>query len=291
MTKQLRLSAFLVAVAFGAWSLAEDGPSRRYTVDQQLVIASFQLDVDRVKALLAKGADPDARIGEHEQSLFLDKWTLGFPIASSRWTLVLAVANSHRAPQPERPTENTVEARNAAWENLRAVDPKVIAHRDQRRVAIAKLLIAAKANLDHDDGYGATGLYHSAYNGFDDLSLLLIESNAKLETKTGIYIDGNGDITPMHRATKSPKVLVAMISHGANVNVADTSGATPLHWAVRGRHVESVKLLIAAGAKVDAKDNKGHIPSDWCNTYGEPGSPESAAKKQIAKLLQVATRK
>jgi len=40
-------------------------------------------------------------------------------------------------------------------------------------------------NLDFDDGYGATALDVSVSLGFDDLSMLLIESNAKLNTKTG----------------------------------------------------------------------------------------------------------
>ena len=291
MLTRLRLSTFLVAVAFGSWSLAQDGPPFKYTVDQQLVIASFQLNVDRVKALLANGADPNARIGKHERSLFTDKWTLGTPWASSRWTPLLAVAESHRAPQPEKLTENTVEAREAALERLKAVDPKLIANRDRRRVAIAKLLIAAKANLDHDDGYGDTALSASVYNGFDDLSLLLISSNAELDTKT-IYFDGEGDITPMHRATDTPKVLEAMIKRGANVNVADTSGDTPLHWAVRAPNVASVKLLIAGGAKIDAKDNEGRLPSYWCKTFGIfelPGDAEE--KKEIAKLLRAASRK
>jgi ankyrin repeat protein len=173
---------------------------------------------------------------------------------------------------------------------LKAVDPKLIAQRDSRRVAIAKLLVAAKAKLDLDDGYGATALSSSVYNGFDNLSLLLISSNAKLDTQTGVYIDGSGDISPVHRATKSPKVLQAMIKHGANVNVADTSGSTPLHWAVLARNVDSVKLLIEAGAKVVATDKEGRRPSYWCKTYGDLKFPGDAEKKQITKLLENAAK-
>lgn len=68
-------------------------------------------------------------------------------------------------------------------------------------------LIAAKVNLDLDDGYGATALYEAIYNSYDEMALLLIEAGAKVNTKTGIYIDGTGDITPLHRATDSPRVV------------------------------------------------------------------------------------
>ena len=63
------------------------------------------------------------------------------------------------------------------------------------------MLIAAKANLDLDDGHGATALSTSVYLRHDDLALLLIASGAKLDTTTGIYIDGTGGIAPVHRAT------------------------------------------------------------------------------------------
>ena len=200
-------------------------------------------------------------------------------MTSSKWTPLLAVAQSHRAPQPAKRAENTVEGLKVARAKLKSVDPKLIAERDNHRVEIAKLLIAAKAKLNLDDGYGATALASSVYSGFDDLSLLLIKSDANIETKTGIYLDGSGDIRPMHRATKSPKVLAALIKRGAKVNVVDTSGSTPLHWAVLGGHVESVKLLVAAGANTNATDSTGRLPSYWCKRYGD------AKNAKIAQLL------
>ncbi len=264
----------------------------QYSKGQQLVIAAFELDVDRVEGLLAEGVDPDTRLGFYDDHLFEDKWTLGYSnIGSEKWTPLLALANSHREPQPDRHTENTIAGRENAEAKLKSIDPKQISERDSRRVAIARLLINAKANTDLDDGYGSTALSSSVYRGYDDLSLLLISSNAKIETKTGVYIDGDSDITPMHRATKSPKVLQAMIKRGANVNVADSSGDTPLHWAVRNCNVESVKLLLEVGANVTALDNEGRSPSYWCKTYDGLDSPKDAEKKEISRLLDAGTKK
>ncbi len=279
----------VLCVSVAGCSAAQYDVKAEYSKGQQLVIAAFQLDVDRFKGLLAEGADPDTRLGIDDEHLFEDKWTLGYSdIGSDKWTPLLAVANSHREPQPDERTENTDAGRDAAMAKLEAIDPKLIAERDGRRIAIAKMLIAAKANLDLDDGYGDTALSSSVYSGFDDLSLLLISSNAKIDTKTGVYIDGDGDITPMHRATKSPKVLHAMIKRGAKGNVADTSGNTPLHWAVRDCNVESVKLLLEAGANVTATDKEGRSPSYWCKTYDGINFPGDEEKKEISKLLEAA---
>ena len=290
MHRRQSILILLLGVCLAASSTAQDDLRARHRKGQQLLIAAFQLDVDRVKALLAEGIDPDTRLGFYDRSLFEDKWTLGHsPLGSDNWTALLAVASSHRAPQPDERAENTVAGLNAAMAKLKAVDPKPIAERDSRRVEIAKLLIAAKANLDLEDGYGSTPLSSSVSSGFDDLSLLLISSDAKLDTRTRVYIDGDGDITPVHRATRSPRILDAMIKRGAKVNVADTSGSTPLHWAVLDRNVESVKLLLEAGANAAAKDNGGRSPAYWCKTYGGIEFPDDQAKREISKLLEAAT--
>jgi ankyrin repeat protein len=277
-------------VSMAGCSETKDQAKAKYSKHQQLVIAAFELDVDRVQGLLAEGADPNTWLGYYDEHLFEDKWSLGLShVASDKWTPLLAVANSHREPQPEKRTENTTAGRQDAETRFKLIDSSLIAERDKRRVAIARLLIKAKAYLDLDDGYGGTALAASVYNGYDDLSLLLIESNAKINTRTGVYIDGVGDITPLHRATNSPKVLEAMIRRGANVNVADSSGDTPLHLAVRGGNVASVKLLLDAGADITATDEEGLTPSYWCESYRESTFPGDEDKKEIARLLDAAT--
>ena len=269
-----------------------DGAKQKFNKNQLLVIAAFELDVAKVQALLADGADPNARFGEYDRTLFEDKWTLGLSdIGSDRWTPLLAVANSNRAPQPESRTENTSEALEAARKQLDAIDPKLIRQRDERRVEIAKLLIAAKAKLDLDDGFGATALSVSVYQDYEALSLLLMSKGADVNTKTRVYIDGPDNITPVHRATDQPAVLAALIKRGAKVNVQDSDGQTPLHWAALVDNVASVKLLLAAGADPLIKDSDGRTPDDWCRPFGLDPSPEDAAKREIFKLLTAAKAK
>ncbi|MGD9722033.1 MAG: ankyrin repeat domain-containing protein [Pirellulales bacterium] len=262
--------------------------------DQQLIVAAYELDVARVKQLLNDGADVNAQFGKYDEHVFRDKRTLGYShIGSRKWTALQAVANSNREPQPERETENTSEAREQALAELKKIEPKLIKERDDRRLAIAKILIAAGAKLDLDDGHGATALYSAVYLGYDDLALLLIASNAAVNTKTGIYIDGPGDITPLHDATDSPRVLRALIDAGADVTARDTEGSTPLHRAALMASPECVDLLIKSGADVRAKDKVGRTPLYWApeGTSGLDVDDLQKRKAEVGKLLREAGAK
>src|SRR5262249_706173 len=153
------------------------------------------------------------------------------PLGCDKWTPLLAVASSHRAPRPEKRVRATLEGRDEAIRILKGIDHKLIAERDARRKSIATLLIDAKATLDIHDGYGTTPLAKAVENNYENLALLLIETGATINTKAGIYIDGPDDITPLHRATSNPAILSAMIRRGAKVDVRTSDGETPLHWA------------------------------------------------------------
>lgn len=53
-----------------------------------------------------------------------------------------------------------------------------------------------------------------------------------------------------------------LLKHGANVNVKDDVGLTPLHWAVvRGNRV-CIRRLLEHGAEINAKDNEGRTARD-----------------------------
>ena len=47
------------------------------------------------------------------------------------------------------------------------------------------------------------------------------------------------------------------------VNAKDEDGWTLLHRAANGGRTEAIKILLEAGAKVNAKDKRGFTPLDW----------------------------
>lgn len=61
-----------------------------------------------------------------------------------------------------------------------------------------------------------------------------------------------------------------------SVNIKDSSGCTPLHWACQGVNPEILKYLFGKGADVNARDNNGLSPLDKAANRG---------KKEIIDLL------
>lgn len=57
-------------------------------------------------------------------------------------------------------------------------------------------------------------------------------------------------------------VAKALIEAGAEINVHNKSGSTPLHLAAFLCYPEIVQALVDAGADLEAKDNQGGRPVD-----------------------------
>ena len=60
----------------------------------------------------------------------------------------------------------------------------------------------------------------------------------------------------------------ALLQQKADVNAAQVDGATGLHWAVYRDDIESVGLLIAAGAAADVRNRDGITPLYLASLYG-----------------------
>lgn len=76
--------------------------------------------------------------------------------------------------------------------------------------------------------------------------------------------DSNG-VTPLQIATSLgyAEGVEALLKAGANVNVANSTGETPLISAVLRRDVELIRLLLANGANADRSDNSGRTARDY----------------------------
>lgn len=53
-----------------------------------------------------------------------------------------------------------------------------------------------------------------------------------------------------------PKIASLLLEHGANPDLPDVNGRTPLHHAA-ARSVDCTKLLVRAGANIKARDDSG----------------------------------
>ncbi|MBY0353629.1 ankyrin repeat domain-containing protein [Candidatus Babeliales bacterium] len=75
-----------------------------------------------------------------------------------------------------------------------------------------------------------------------------------------------GWVTPLQNVVARPNpfaserkaVLEFLVAQGALVNIYDNLGWTPLHWAALCGGVEIVRLLLNAGALINAPDKNGY---------------------------------
>lgn len=199
--------------------------------EQRLIVACHQLDVEGAVAALRGGADVNGRFGDGDAKLFQDPWSLGWPVAAKRWTPLIALASASDDPDPPRKVENTEADLKWAREQRDKGSPEQIERRKQSAYTIALILLSHRSDIDADDGYGATALYEAVYRKKLELAKLLLRFDAKVNTKTRVYIDGTGDITPLHSACWSAELTKLLLEKGADPSAKDTTGKSPREWA------------------------------------------------------------
>ncbi len=90
--------------------------------------------------------------------------------------------------------------------------------------------------------------------------------------------DGSGN-TPLQIAVQHGvlEACRALVAAGASLDLKDKMGFTALHWAAKKDRLEICRVLVEAGAKVRIGDNMGWHPLFWANVT----SP------QVARYLEV----
>ena len=78
--------------------------------------------------------------------------------------------------------------------------------------------------------------------------------------------------TALHRAVKysNDGMMRTLLNHGSDPNAVTLRGAcTALHWAASRGAVSTAKILLDAGADVNARDDKGCTPLRWATVHHE----------------------
>ncbi|KAF5983311.1 ankyrin protein [Fusarium bulbicola] len=156
-------------------------------------------------------------------------------------------------------------------------------------------LLDMGAEVNSGDRAGRTPLSYAAEQGYNDITVTLLERGARVDSQygddvpKGYYYDANAGRTPLSFATAQghEAAVHILISNGASSSARSKSGRTPLSYAVEsgreglvrlfldteagdisielGRAVENeheaiVRLLIENGAEVDYSTTLGFTP-------------------------------
>ncbi len=197
-------------------------------METELHVAAKANDADRVKALIASGAKLDARDKDQRTPL-----------------LVATHADAVNAARVLIEAGADVNARD----NIR--DTPFLYAGAEGRLEILKLTLATgKADLDDTNRYGGNALIPAAHHGHPETVRELLKTEIEIDhinrlgwtalLETIILSDGG----PVHQ-----DILQQLIAAGADVNLADGDGVTPLTHAKQRGYKEMVTMLEKAGAR------------------------------------------
>jgi ankyrin repeat protein len=130
--------------------------------------------------------------------------------------------------------------------------PLVIAYDN---VAIAKLLIHYKADINAQNNKRETPLHTAAYHGYIEAIELLTSLNGNLQIPALFHM------TPFHYAVQGGHIEAAkklIFLNGLNSAIKDE--ATPLHIAAYNNYMDIAEWLISEGAKIEARTINGETP-------------------------------
>ncbi len=125
-----------------------------------------------------------------------------------------------------------------------------------------RALLNAGANIDVRNKWGQTALFIAAQSGSEERVQALLDAGARAMID---WADNSG-ATAVAMAAGAPEstgVLTLLLGAGANPNLADNDGLTPLMRAADRGDAERVRALLEAKADPAVKDRLGRTARDW----------------------------
>jgi ankyrin repeat protein len=251
-------------------------------------------NIGAVKALLAGGADPNAKESEHGQTSLM--WAV-----SERHPEVVDVLVEHSADVRSRSTGGFTPLLFAA----RAGD-----------VDSARILLAAGADVNETAPDGSSPLLVASASlvattasdyrlvaspsGHEALAMLLLATGA--DPAKADNISGS---TPLHAAVETGRLelLKGLLSHGANPNVrlvkgppplrgdvysrAGLAGATPFWLAAKAGNVGIMRALVAAGADPQLATANETTPLMAAAGIGQPNETRTPAESRALEAVKL----
>jgi len=152
-------------------------------------------------------------------------------------------------------------------------------------IDVAQFLISKGAkwknidiDLSNDFSLGDSSVTKTDMNIFKAASLGLVSKVKELldaEPELAIIKGGCAEETPLHNAA-TKEIAELLAQRGADINVSDVFGRTPLHRAAEDGRIYVVSLLITKGADVNARDGVNNTALHGAAHYGH---------KQVVEIL------
>jgi hypothetical protein len=125
--------------------------------------------------------------------------------------------------------------------------------------------LSVTENCDISTKEGMTMLHHACIHSHKETAAFFLNHCSKVDVATT-----TGE-TSLHYAWTDPEIVRLLLAAGANVNATVNTGETSLMYAIDGNREESARLLLRAGALTDAKTQSGITPLELAARRDSPG--------------------
>jgi hypothetical protein len=149
-------------------------------------------------------------------------------------------------------------------------------------------------SIEHYVYAGDTALHvaAAAYDGGAVRALLAAKARVGAANRRGAqpihYAADGGPTMSTWNPRAQEEVVTSLIDAGADPNVLDKSGVSPLHRAVRTRCTGAVRALLAGGADPRLQNESGSTALDLARqTTGRGGTGTAEAKREQEKILRL----
>jgi hypothetical protein len=152
-----------------------------------------------------------------------------------------------------------------------------LSQRDNAPNVAQVLLSHPDLRIDQPNNAGETPLMMAALRDHDDWVSKMLDKGARIE---GVVEPGQSGWTPLHYAAAAPgaKALQVLLARGARVDARSPNGTTPLMMAAQYGPEESVDLLLKQGADLRLRNDLNLGAAD----FAERGGREALAKRLAA---------
>ena len=125
---------------------------------------------------------------------------------------------------------------------------------------------------------GFTALHFAAFFGKPEAARVLLEHGADVAAWTRNPFANQ----PLHAASAGRHIEVCrvLVSAGADVDARQHGGFTPLHEAAQHGDIELVELLLSAGADPTIREDEGRTAADLADSAGHPDA--AARLREVA---------
>ncbi|MDP0590317.1 MAG: ankyrin repeat domain-containing protein [Candidatus Endonucleobacter bathymodioli] len=127
--------------------------------------------------------------------------------------------------------------------------------------SMLKALLDHRPNVDAKDYNGQTALHHVVTKNMVDHTQLLLSAGASANIKN------DEGVTPIFLTIYDNVLLNILLHHNSHLDYADSKGYTLLHHAIRNGRIDTMHILLESGANVNVTNASGSTPLHYAASH------------------------